>query len=261
MSESLMMAFSWLDWLALGWFFACWAWYYEYSRRRQRSKRCLAGVMHGYRYDWMIRLLNREARIADATIMTHLERNGAFFASSALLILAALFGLMGATERAILVLSDLPFASDSPSRLGLELKLLLLIGLFIYAFFTFTWSMRQYNFCAILIGSAPTHDEKDSTPGSRKMFAIQASNVIDLAANQFNYGLRVYYFGLALLAWFVHPLAFILATTGVVTVLFRREFHSKTLKALTAGRDLDVTFKGILQHEEVTTEPLKNQNK
>lgn len=259
MPESLMAAFSWLDWVALSWFFICWAWYYEYSRRLQRNKRCLAGVMHGYRYDWMRRLLNREARIADATIMTHLERNGAFFASSALLILAALFGLMGTTERALLVLSDLPFAPDSPSRLGLELKLLLLIALFIYAFFTFTWSMRQYNFCAILIGSAPAANEKDATPGSRKMFAIQAANVIDLAANQFNYGLRAYYFGLALLAWFIHPVAFILATTGVVSVLFRREFHSKTLKALAAGRDLDITFKGILQNEEVSADALKKQ--
>ncbi|SFB88922.1 Uncharacterized membrane protein [Marinospirillum celere] len=254
-------AFSLLDWLALGWFTLCWAWYYEYSRRRQRSKRCLAGVMHGYRYDWMTRLLNREARIADATIMTHLERNGAFFASSALLILAALFGLMGTTERALLVLSDLPLSAAEPSRLGLELKLLLLITLFIYAFFTFTWSMRQYNFCAILIGSAPDPGEKDTTPGSRKMYAIQAANVIDLAANQFNYGLRAYYFGLALLAWFLHPVAFILATTGVVLVLYRREFHSKTLKALAAGRDLDVNFKGILQNEEVSPELLKNKTK
>lgn len=261
MAAEMSAAFSILDWLALGWFVLCWAWYYEYSRRRQRSKRCLAGVMHGYRYDWMTRLLNREARIADATIMTHLERNGAFFASSALLILAALFGLMGTLDRALLVLADLPFAAAEPSRLGLELKLLLLIGLFIYAFFTFTWSMRQYNFCAILIGSAPDPGEKDTTPGSRKMYAIQAANVIDLAANQFNYGLRAYYFGLALLAWFLHPLAFVLATTGVVLVLYRREFHSKTLKALAAGRDLEVNFRGILQKEEVSPELLKNNTK
>ncbi|WP_114418825.1 DUF599 domain-containing protein [Marinospirillum perlucidum] len=260
-SERLLLAFNWLDWLALTWFVLCWAWYYEYSRRRQRSKRCLAGVMHSYRYDWMTRLLTREARIADATIMTHLERNGAFFASSALLILAALFGLMGATDRALVVLADLPFAGIEPTRLGLEIKLLLLIALFIYAFFTFTWSMRQYNFCAILIGSAPTPNEKDATPGARKMFAVQAANVIDLAANQFNYGLRAYYFGLALLGWFLHPLAFIVATAGVVGVLYRREFHSKTLKALAAGRDLDLTFRGILQKDELNSEPPSNQGK
>ena len=250
MSETLSEAFSWLDWVAFGWFVLSWAWYYEYSRRRQRNRRCLAGIMHGYRYDWMKRLLDREARIADATIMTHLERNGAFFASSTLLILAALFGLLGATDKALSVVMDLPFAIQEPTRLGLELKLLLLVVIFIYAFFTFTWSMRQYNFCAILIGSAPLPNENGISPGARKMFAIQAANVIDLAANQFNYGLRAYYFGLALLSWFLHPALFIASTLAVVGILYRREFHSKTLKALTAGRDLRVSFRGILQDEE-----------
>ncbi|SFX50926.1 DUF599 domain-containing protein [Marinospirillum alkaliphilum] len=251
MSETLYEAFSWLDWAAFGLFVLCWGWYYEYSRRRQRNRRCLAGVMHGYRYDWMKRLLDREARIADATIMTHLERNGAFFASSTLLILAAMFGLLGAMDRALAVITDLPFASSTTNRLGLELKLLLLVAIFIYAFFTFTWSMRQYNFCAILIGSAPLPNEKGITPGIRKAFAIQAANVIDLAANQFNYGLRAYYFGLALLGWFLHPLIFMVSTLAVVGVLYRREFHSKTLKALTAGRDLKVNFRGILQDDDV----------
>lgn len=250
MPETLSEAFIWLDWVAFAWFVLIWAWYYEYSRRRQASRRCLAGVMHGYRYDWMKRLLDREARIADATIMTHLERNGAFFASSTLLILAALFGLLGATDRALSVLADMPFAMQEPTRLGLELKLLLLVMIFIYAFFTFTWSMRQYNFCAILIGSAPLPNEKGVSAGARKMFVIQAANVIDLAANQFNYGLRAYYFGLALLSWFLHPVLFILSTFAVVAVLYRREFHSKTLRALAAGRDLRVNFRGILQDED-----------
>jgi uncharacterized membrane protein len=48
-------------------------------------------------------------------------------------------------------------------------------------------------------------------------------------------GLRTYYFSLALLVWFIHPVAFMITTTWVVAVLYRREFHSKTLKALAAG--------------------------
>lgn len=250
MFNSLTETFSWLDWFSLGFFIFCWAWYYEYSRRRQRNKRCIAGVMHGYRYDWMKRLLERESRIADANIMTHLERNGAFFASSTLLILAAMFGLLGAMDRALTVITDLPFSSGAVNRMALEVKLLMLVAIFIYAFFTFTWSMRQYNFCAIMIGSAPLPTDKNVTPGARKVFAIQASNVIDLAANQFNYGLRAYYFGLALLGWFLHPLIFMASTLFVVMVLYRREFHSKTLKALTAGRDLQASFRGILQDDD-----------
>lgn len=247
LSVSLLEAFSWLDWVAISCFFLCWTWYYNYCRQRLRTKRCLAATMHGYRYDWMKRMIEREVRIADATIMTHLERNGAFFASSSLLILAALFSLLGATDKALEIVSKLPFALILPTKLGMEIKLLLLIGIFIYAFFTFTWSMRQYNFCAILIASAPLPSDKTISPGARNAFATQAANVIDLAANQFNYGLRTYYFSLALLGWFLHPLILIFSTIAVVGVLYRREFHSKTLKALAAGRDVNISFKGILQ--------------
>ena len=250
MPTHLLDAFSWLDWLAVCCFFLCWLWYYHYCRLRLRSKRCLAATMHSYRYDWMKRMIDREVRIADATIMTHLERNGAFFASSSLLILAALFSLLGATDKALEIVSELPFALLAPTQLGIEVKLLLLIGIFIYAFFTFTWSMRQYNFCAILIASAPLPSEKNISAGARNAFAIQAANVIDLAANQFNYGLRAYYFGLGLLGWFLHPLFLIFSTVAVVAILYRREFHSKTLKALAAGRDPKITFRGILQDVE-----------
>lgn len=247
MFDDVLGVFSWLDWVAIGVFWVSWAWYSFYCTWRLRSKRCLAATMHGYRYDWMRRMVARDVRIADATIMTHLERNGAFFASSSLLILAALFSLLGAVDKALGILVELPFALVAPTKLLVVVKLLLLIGIFIYAFFTFSWSMRQYNFCAILIASAPLPDEGGVSAGARDVFAIQAANIIDLAANQFNDGLRAYYFALALIGWFLHPLVLIVGSFAVVGVLYRREFHSKTLRALVAGRDLNVTFKGILQ--------------
>ena len=54
----------------------------------------------------------------------------------------------------------------------------------------------------------------------------------DLAVNNFNLGIRAYYFGLAALAWFVQPWMFIVASAWVVLVLWRREFKSRTLAAL-----------------------------
>ena len=59
--------------------------------------------------------------------------------------------------------------------------------------------------------------------------------VVWLAIYNFNLGLRAYYFSLALLTWFVHPLLFVIASSWVVGVLYRREFRSRTLKALLAG--------------------------
>ena len=41
-----------------------------------------------------------------------------------------------------------------------DLKVALLTAVFVFAFFRFTWSLRQYTFGAILVGAAP--DAKDA---------------------------------------------------------------------------------------------------
>ena len=50
-----------------------------------------------------------------------------------------------------------------------------------------------------------------------------------LAASHFMRGIRAYFFALALLSWFVHPILFLAATTWVVLVIYRREFRSQSL--------------------------------
>lgn len=64
--------------LALGWFLACWIGYSYYAEWRGRDTACLASVLHLYRQDWMRRLLLRENRIADASVIGNLERNASF---------------------------------------------------------------------------------------------------------------------------------------------------------------------------------------
>jgi uncharacterized membrane protein len=57
-----------------------------------------------------------------------------------------------------------------------------------------------------------------------------------MAANNFNLGLRTYYFSLSVLAWFINPWLFMLMVTGVVFILYRREFNSSTLRQLVISR-------------------------
>ncbi|MBX9713717.1 MAG: DUF599 family protein, partial [Pseudomonadaceae bacterium] len=111
-------------------------------------------------------------------------------------------------------------------------KLLCLAIVFVYAFFTFSWCMRQYNFAAVLVGSAPMAGERNVTDLERQAFATRAARVISMAANTFNFGLRAYYFGMATLAWFINPWFFMLVTAGVVLVLYQREFHSDVLAVM-----------------------------
>jgi uncharacterized membrane protein len=61
--------------------------------------------------------------------------------------------------------------------------------------------------------------------------------VTGFANRNFNQGLRAYYFGVAALSWFLHPLLMIAVTLGVVYVLHQREFCSRTLEVLRATGD------------------------
>ncbi len=217
--------------IAVLWFILCWVGYTRYASWRARDTACLASVLHLYREDWMQRLLMRDNRIADANVIGNLERNASFFASSTLIILAGILTALGASDRAVSLLADLPFAQPVSRGLS-EIKLLCLAVVFVYAFFTFSWCMRQYNFAAVLVASAPMVGERNVSDQERRAFADRAAQVISMAANQFNFGLRAYYFGMATLAWFVHPWFFMLVTAGVVLILYRREFHSDVLEVM-----------------------------
>ncbi|KJH82748.1 DUF599 family protein [Pseudomonas sp. KSR10] len=217
--------------IAVVWFVLCWVGYTRYASWRARDTACLASVLHLYRQDWMRRMLLRDNRIADANVIGNLERNAGFFASSTLIILAGILTALGASERAVSLLADLPFAQPVSRGLS-EIKLLALAVVFVYAFFTFSWCMRQYNFAAVLVASAPMAGERNVSDLERKSFAERAARVVSMAANQFNFGLRAYYFGMATLAWFIHPWFFMGVTAGVVVILYRREFHSDVLEVM-----------------------------
>lgn len=216
--------------LALLWFLCCFHGYMRYARKRSFDTPCLASTLHQYRYEWMKRMLTREMRIADNTAIANLERSVAFFASTTMLILAGLMTILGSTEKAIGLVNDLPFVSPV-SRAQWEIKVVVLIVLFVYAFFKFTWSLRQYSFVTIMVGAAPTPAEQTSE-AEREAHAQRIAKMASMAASNFNMGLRSYYFSIAVLGWFVNPWIFILSSAGIVAVLYRREFKSSTLKTL-----------------------------
>ncbi|MCG8294093.1 DUF599 domain-containing protein [Pseudomonas entomophila] len=217
--------------LAALWFAICWGGYTRYAIWKGRDTACLASVLHLYREDWMRRMLLRDNRIADASVIGNLERNASFFASSTLIILAGILTVLGASDRALSLLADLPLVQQASQGMS-EIKLLCLAMVFVYAFFTFSWCMRQYNFAAVLVGSAPMIGERQVSEQERRAFASRAAGVLSLAANQFNLGLRSYYFGMVMLCWFISPWLFMVMSVAVVFILYRREFHSRVLEVM-----------------------------
>jgi len=194
-----------------------------------RRRNCLASVLATHREAWMLGLLKRDNRVGDAALLGNLERNVAFFASSTLLVLAGLVAALGSGDDILAVTESLPFTM-AVSEHGWETKLLLLATIFVYAFFKFSWALRQYGFASVLLGRAP--DYRDLSEEEARQFSSHAAQVISRAAQAFNLGLRSYYFSLAYLLWFLNPWIFMLASLSVVGVLYRREFRSRVLVAL-----------------------------
>ncbi|MES9833909.1 MAG: DUF599 domain-containing protein [Candidatus Thiodiazotropha sp. DIVDIV] len=217
-----------IDISAFIWFMICWVSYTRYADLQARDNLTLMSVMHGYRMQWMHEMLHRDARIVDSNIVMILARSATFLASTTIFILAGLIAVLGTMDTAIEIVGELRYAVQTTREVW-ELKLIMLLLVFIYAFFKFTWSMRHFNYLSIMVGAAPA---SDALPEWSETFAERAAKVSSKATNTFNRGLRAYYFGLAFLSWFLHPLVFILATVLVVGVLYRREFKSGMLREL-----------------------------
>ena len=81
----------------------------------------------------------------------------------------------------------------------------------------------------ILIGSSP---DRSRPPDVLEAFAQKCARINSLAGDEFNRGIRSYYFGFAALGWFLHTAVFIALTLLILAVLWRRDFRSKTMRAL-----------------------------
>jgi len=217
------------DYIALVWLFVCWVGYTAFADRPNRDAPNLVEALHRYRVRWMERMLERELRTGDVNILAALIRSNALFASTTIFILAGLMTLLGGFGAARGAVSELSFAVQASRELW-EVKGIVLLLIFVYAFFKFVWSMRQFNFALVLIGAAPMREDVNAP--DRPRFAERTARLITRGVNTQNRGLRAYYFGLATLTWFIQPWAFVVACIWVVLVLYRREFRSITLRAL-----------------------------
>lgn len=227
------MSFSFIDIVAVVMFISSWVGYSSFARYRAKNNNCLAHCLQQHRIHWMQEMITREVRVSEASLLSNMERNIAFFASSTLLILAGILTLFSQVHAFEDVIKSIPHSAFSDHSLT-QVKLSLIALIFVIAFFNFTWSMRQYGFVNVMVGAAPI--DETGLNANLKKYAMQIAIIQDQAAHSYNYGLRAYYFSLAALCWFYHPLLFILTNIFVVATLYRREFKSTAVKALTKGQ-------------------------
>lgn len=220
------------DWLALGLFMMCWLGYGPLLNLLARSSGTLNDDMLVIRRVWMTAMTHREMRLVDSQLMGHTINSGGFFASTNLLLIAAVASVLFGGEQALQGFASVG-AEDVPMRL-LVAKLALMLVCLARGLLDFIWSIRQLNYALALIGAAPeTHTEAD-----RVALGEAAANLLNPALSAFSQGVRGYYFALAAAAWLFGPLWLALGVAAAFCLLVWRQAGSPAARAIRSARRL-----------------------
>ncbi|MFM1816831.1 MAG: hypothetical protein RLZ98_3526 [Pseudomonadota bacterium] len=218
-----------LDVAAAVWFFCCFGGYWLITRSGVFRRRSIMSEVQRLRVLWMRAMLSRENRLGDIHLIGQLSSGHAFFASTSIIVIGGLAALFGAAAEVKQLLEVLPFVAKASLPLW-ELKLLLLIVLFVIAFFHFAWAFRLAHYTGIMIGSAPYPPSGDEATNGRH--ARRIARLAGISGEHSNHGLRAFYFAMAAATWILHPALLIVSTTLVAVVLYRREYRSRAFKTI-----------------------------
>lgn len=223
-----------LDLAAVAWFIGIIAAYEFLSTRPSIYAQSIASFVQAYRRGWMLEMSQRDNRIVDGQLLGWLVNANAFFASTTVIVIGGLAALLSYGEKAREIVEALPYAAASTATLW-EIKVIFLMMIMIYAFFKFAWAFRLSHYTVMMMGATPAHDHPDTA--ARSDHAERTAELLGLVGWHSNLGLRSFYYTIAGLMWFFHPVAFIVAATWVVLILARRDFFSESRAILKGPRD------------------------
>jgi uncharacterized membrane protein len=214
------------DIAALAFFLIFWLGYEPLLRALSRRGGAINRDMTVIRAAWMRNMAMGDQRLMDANLMGHALNSASFFASSNLILIAAVVGVLFGGETSFRTASSLVLIKTS-SRLLFETKLALVLIALARGLLDLIWSIRQMNYTLAAIGAAPP-------PGDRRLEAYgrAAAGLLNPALSSFNAGVRGYYFALAAAAWLFGGVAFFLATAGAMAMLLMRQRRSPASRAI-----------------------------
>jgi uncharacterized membrane protein len=217
-----------VDFVGLALWALLWVGYVAWAALATRRGPSLMSSLARYRRAWMRQAYLRDNRITDVALVGSLVQSATFFSSTTLLILGGLFAVLGTVEKSAEVVASLPFATRTTQDL-LEVKALALTLVFVYAFFRFTWSLRQFNLVSIVVGAYPS--QREHLVADDRLID-QAARLNELAGANFTQGLRAYYFAIPLLLWLINPWLLAAGSVVITAATWYMEFKSATVRAL-----------------------------
>jgi uncharacterized membrane protein len=231
LADLTRLPLSLLDGIAIAWFALSAVLFQMLSRIGPVSRRSITAAVQAQRVKWMENMSRRDNRVLDTILLGGLSQGNAFFASTSAIAIGGLAALVGSGDKFQAFVERMPFVQSSSAEV-FDGKILFMMGIAIYAFFKFAWAFRLSHYVAIMIGSTPIMDAGGSNRVECELHAARAARLIGIAGEHANSGLRAFYYAIAVMAWFISPLAFLIATTWVLLILIRREFYSRSLKVI-----------------------------
>lgn len=221
-----------LDYAALALFFVCWLGYGPLLDVLARRTGTLNDDMTIIRRVWMTAMTHREIRLVDSQLMGHSINSASFFASTNLLLIAAVAGILFGGQSALEGVASV--GGEKVATAVLEAKLALVLVCLVRGLLDFIWSLRQMNYTLALIGAAPeAHTEAD-----RVALGEAATNLLNPALSAFSQGVRGYYFALAAAAWLFGSLWLGLGVVLAFCLLIWRQSGSPAARAIRSARRL-----------------------
>lgn len=184
----------------------------------EKRRPSLSSIMNMQRRRWVTNATRRETPF-DAILSGNIMGSVSFLASTSVLLVLAVFAVFGQVPAVMDTLGTLS-VQHTFTVADVQIHLIVMLTMFVLAFFAFTLSLRQFNHFCIMLGAL----DHDRVTSEEEIEAITRMNA--LGAKNFNSGIRAYYFAVSTVAWFVSEWLAVAACLATILIIAHREFFS-----------------------------------
>ncbi|SRR5712692_387207 len=188
--------------------------YHYYLKRqvRRNPTYTIQAVNNIVRTAWVEGIMANSKDILAIQTLRNSTMAATFLASTAVLLILGTLTLSGQGDKLTTTWHGLNLAGTTAPELWM-IKLLLLVVDFFVAFFSFSMSIRSFNHIGYMINIPATL--KDYLTPQR------VAAHLNRAGRFYSTGMRAYYFSVPLVFWLFGPHLMVLATAGLIVVLYR----------------------------------------
>jgi uncharacterized membrane protein len=186
--------------------------YLKWQLRRDLSY-TIQSVNNAARIAWVENIMSDEGNsILAVQTFRNSTMAATFLASTAILLIMGVLNLMQNNDSAGSVLhsinNGLMLSGDHE-----QIKLLILLATFFWAFFSFSMAVRMYNHVGYLINSTNTNRNFCPTPA-------YVGRLLNRSGKYYSYGMRAYYLSVPMVFGMFNPVYMMVASAGLIVALY-----------------------------------------